>query len=86
VTLPHEVANPLDTELGRLAYFGISNSDLDAAISRLPIEEQYVIRETFFEGHSTRHIAREVNKSQFWPRDVKSRAIHNLRKLLLKGA
>lgn len=73
---------PMNGELARIAQYGVSNSMLEAAIGRLPVEEQHVIRELFYQGNSERGAGQMLDRSQRWTRTRKRRALEHLREEL----
>lgn len=62
----------------------VQNEQLHKAISRLSKEEQYLIKQLFFEDRSERDLARELHLSQKGINRRRSRIIERLEELLKK--
>lgn len=67
------------TEFDRVVEFGVSDEVLYAAISRLPVDEQFVVRSLYFEGESGRAVHRNTGKTHKWTELRLDRALKNLR-------
>lgn len=62
--------------------FGVSEQDLDVAVKQLPVLEQKIIRDLFFESKMERDVGASFGRSQKWVRTAKDRAIRQLRVIL----
>lgn len=69
-------------ELYRIADFGVSNADLEIALSDLEPGEQFVLRSLFFNGESERDIGKSMKKSQTWVRNRKDSGLKKLKEAL----
>jgi RNA polymerase sigma factor (sigma-70 family) len=57
-------------------------TDLDEAIRKLPKEQEYIIRASFYQGKSEREIAKELNTNDTMVHRIKQKALVRLKKFL----